>query len=477
MAAHPEVGPMSYDFLFRRLENSPHRKKWVRYIKVAAILFLILAATAPWIYRESVIHLTVERAKAAAKEGERQQALHWLNATFYRYPHATRLLKPMADFLEILGIPRAIAFREKLVEKNPADRELLQDYAATLLTFQQGAQAQHVLEQMESANDLSARHHHLKGTLLFQRQQFAEAMEEFSRAHELEPEQKRHRMNQLLCQLLLDDLAAESADTGLRAFEEDGTYAEAVAAARVLRALKTERPFSLVEASFEKLRIDMNQASPHYRIYLLGLLRWKPEALGPELASLWQSRPRFGLAATEHLRWLIFEGGEPQVAEALSQLESKTIQSKELVLLEAELSVSRQWDSRLSEVLEKEGWETMPTLKAVFRLWERRTRPEMRAIALNLILKNGRRDPQALLFAATYLSRWGMREEAMPVWQALALSEHPAWELGWSLVGRQLHEAGDREKELKFYRQLAKAHPGHPRVLQHLAEVEKLRKL
>jgi hypothetical protein len=117
MAAHPEIGPMSYDFLFRRLENSPHRKKWVRYTKVAAILFLILAATAPWIYRESVIHLTVERAKAAAKEGERQQALHWLNATFYRYPHATRLLKPMADFLEILGIPRAIAFREKLVEK------------------------------------------------------------------------------------------------------------------------------------------------------------------------------------------------------------------------------------------------------------------------------------------------------------------------------------------------------------------------
>lgn len=426
----------------------------------------------PPLYEAIYVTQTIWRSQATAREGNHDLATRWLAGALRRYPDNRKLLDAAADFQELRRSSEAMTLRKKRLDLEPADRMARLDYIESLLLFRQRALAADELQALPGEQPQDTREAHLWGTLCFQESKFKEAAEAFGAAEAREPEEEKHRVNRLLAELFAGGENAGVAAEALASYAGDERFADASAAARLLHALREERD-SPPTGALERLEhIDL--ASPHYRTYLQGLRRWRPEQLEEKVDELWRSSPGRGLLATAHLRWLISVGASDVVVQQFLPLDTGLIRARELILLEAEIAVQGERAGRLQRCLEKDGWREMPVLLNTFQLWLVRERPEVREIVRDRLLDQVTKDPDAALFSASYLQEWGMHDEAQPVWEALACSQHRAWELGWMMAERYLRQPDKANRALDFFRRLHAARPDQQQATGRLLYLELL---
>jgi len=433
---------------------------------------LILWLARPWLAKtvqEVQVWRSVRQAKMAAQNDGHATALRHLEEAYRKFPYNRTLLQEMADYLEWHRSAQAIALRQRLIGLHPDILTFRLDYTSTLLALNRTRAARDVLEDLPESPKQKARFQALWGSVHFQEENYEKAVRHFDRAARLEPANTTFRFNLLAARLNAGGEGAETALAELMELQQNARYRETAAAARVVHALQADRARETVEDALLILGRESDWYSPHYRTLLTAFQCWSPDRLTEEIIQLWSSPEESGLAAAEHLRWLESRGSREEVLAGYDALSPMEIQAPQVVLWEGEILVAEARETDLEACLEKEAWDSMRLLHLALRAWLSRENPAVSRLAAESLARQGSRDPQQLLFAAALLSRWGMQAEAEFCWEALALTRHPAWEMGWSVMKTGFRARADATAERHFYRKLAEAHPERGSILaRHL---------
>jgi len=373
----------------------------------------------------------------------------WLQSAIQADPSSLQATRMTAELLETMGSPKAIGWRIRAAQLEPANMTIRLDWAKTALRLHELKSAQDALSGLDDQARATARYHKVAGALEWALGKTAEAQQHYQEATRLEPENPSNILNLATSDLISTNetvlLAARSA---LQRLATNSPLA--IQALRQL-ALEASKRKALAEAvDYTKQLVTNSSATIGDKLDYLNLLhKMRNTDADSWLAALKQLATNSSADAFALGRWLARNEGPTNALQWLLGLPEaiQTEQPVPIVITECQVAV-KDW-AGLAGTVADEDWGGAEMLRlALLSLAERSLGQEEEALSLWRQAKRESARHLDKLYALTQLTgAWGWAAEQQAI-LAEIVSEFPHEKGAVDRLLAQLHDSTEMQ-ELK----------------------------
>lgn len=442
------------------IEVLPRRKWWLAPLAIIVVVALAGIATF-WAYRATEPDRLCKRARVYLDAGDYRNAAMALRRAITLSPRHQTAARMMVELTERIGSPSVVAWREHLVELNPASVSDRENWAAAAIRVRNIEAAETALAGAPESFRSSAAYEALRGMVAIGKGKWKEAEAGFAEAHRRDPAEVSHQLNHAIAQVQNPDekVRARGIETLTGIAAGTSKYANAArralvnASARARKSAEALRWSNELAASGEATMEDLLT-----NLDLVGWLEKEKFPVAAERARLQAVKSPEDLAAM--LFWCARRSMAPQFKEWVESLEETKRQDPKAIEGYAEfIAAMNDWNGLAALTAPRRPWARGDAMRCAFATLaaDKLSNPEAASNYWHLAVQAvaGQRDGAMELAYFAHRAQW--RSRMMEVLWSAVDGQDPEWAI------RMLHplcaEEGDTPGLLRLAKKLLMIHP------------------